>query len=219
MTERELKFSRSDQHVPSAAELAPALEAEGLSLGAASRVVHEDRYYDDARLSLSRAGLALRQRMAQGRVLAALKEAGRVQGALHRRDELELPVPEDATAQDPWPEAIAERIRTVTDPRSLKPLFRLRTERVRFPVLQGETPVAELAFDAVEARRTHGERSAHFDELEVEAAGEEEIEGDDPLERIARALETLMPLVPSSHTKLERARALLMIDVGDDDRA
>lgn len=207
-SERELKFSRSDERVPSSAELAPHLEAVGLALGPATHVVQKDRYYDDARASLGRAGLALRQRMSEGAVVATLKSAGAVEGALHEREELELPVPADASAGEPWPHEIAERVRMVTDPRTLKAIFELNTERVVFDVLDGEAAAAQLSFDAVRARRPGGSNSAHFDELEVEAIGEAPAE---LLERVAAALQEVLVLTPASHTKLERARALLML--------
>ncbi|MEX2501073.1 MAG: CYTH domain-containing protein, partial [Trueperaceae bacterium] len=112
-TETELKFSRVDEHVPSEMELAAAFEAAGLRVGPAKRVLNVDRYFDDARASLARVGYALRTRMSDGAMLATLKTLGSVEGALHRRDELELPLPEDASGADPWPEAIAERVRMV----------------------------------------------------------------------------------------------------------
>lgn len=207
-TERELKFSRAEERVPSQAELAPAFEGAGLELGAPRHVVQDDRYYDDARLSLSRAGLALRRRMVEGRVLAALKSAGAVEGALHQREEIELPVPDHATALEPWPETIGERVRTVTDPRGLVPVLELRTERVSFPVLRDGREVAQLAFDGVEARRPRAGGSVHFDELEVEAA---EAAPPAELDTIAEALHGVLTLAASAHTKLARARALLMV--------
>ncbi|MDZ7800846.1 MAG: CYTH domain-containing protein [Trueperaceae bacterium] len=218
--ETELKFSLTVEEVPEAGVLAAALQPVGLTLGRASQVVHKDRYYDDARLSLSRAGYALRRRMADGRMLATLKTLGSVEGALHRRDELEDEIPADAPAWNPWPAAISERIGMVTDVRSLRGAFELTTERRLFDLLDAGRRVAVASFDAVAARRTTSERTVHWNELEIEAVAPEEggeAAREDALRRAAEAIGTVVALVPASHTKLERARALLSLGAALDE--
>lgn len=211
-TETELKFSRVDEHVPSAAELEAPMHDAGLEVGAASRTVHKDRYYDDARLSLSRAGYALRRRMADGRVLATLKSIGSVEGALHRREEIEAPIEAGADPWNPWPAPITERLQTVGDPRSLRGTFELTTERVSFPLREGGRDVAVVAFDDVTARRPNAERSVHWNELEIESEADlDPATAEAVLARAADAIGAVVSLVPTSHTKLERARALLML--------
>lgn len=217
-TETELKFSLMNDHVPAAAELEGALATVGLSIGAAQRTVNKDRYYDDPRMSLSRAGLALRRRMADGELLATLKTLGSVDGALHTRDELELPIAASADPWNPWPEPIAERLRSITDVRSLRGSFELTVERVRFPLSDGERIVATACFDDVAARRPNADRSVHWNELEVEGAPDLAPDAAAAvLDRAAEALGTVLALVPSSHTKLERARALLLLGATLDD--
>jgi inorganic triphosphatase YgiF len=217
-TETELKFSLTSDEVPSAAELAPGFEALGLRLGPARHQVVKDRYYDDARLSLARAGLALRRRMADGEVLATLKTLGAIQGALHRREELELPLPEDAEAWNPWPAEIAERVRMVTDPRALRGTIELTTERTIVEVRDGDAAVAVASFDDVEARRGGGERTVHWNELEIESAGGlDDGAAAAALERAADGFRAVLTLAPASSTKLERARALLMLGAALDD--
>jgi inorganic triphosphatase YgiF len=208
--ETEAKYSLATEEVPQAEELDAAFAAVGLTVGPVRTVVHKDRYYDDARLSLARSGYAVRRRMAEGELLATLKTLGVVQGAVHRREEIELPIPATADAWDPWPEPIAERIRTVTDPRGLRGTFELVIERTSFEIREGDRRVAVASFDAVAARKPQGERSAHWNELEVEIADE----AGDPaalLDRAADALGRLLPLVPSQQTKLERAQAVLLL--------
>lgn len=208
--ETEAKYSLATDEVPQPQELEAAFATVGLTVGPATTVVHKDRYYDDARLSLARAGYAVRRRMAEGELLATLKTLGTIQGAVHRREEIELPIPDSGDPWDPWPEPIAERIRTVTDPRGLRGTFELVIERTSFEVRDGGRVVAVASFDDVAARKPQGERSAHWNELEVEAAAD----AGDPaavLERAAEALERLLPLVPSQQTKLERAQAVLLL--------
>jgi inorganic triphosphatase YgiF len=225
-TETELKFSLTNDEVPSPSELAAGFEAVGLRLGPVRHTVVKDRYYDDARLSLARAGLALRRRMADGELLATLKTLGDIDGALHRREELELPLAEDADPWNPWPDEIAERVRVVTDPRSLRGTIELTTSRTLVDVREGERTVAVASFDDVEARRGSGGRTAHWNELEIERPqeGEDDVAAapdaaQAALERAADGFRAVLALVPASSTKLERARALLMLGAALDDEA
>jgi len=225
-TETEAKYSLMSEHVPSAAELSAALAEVGLETGPARHVVNKDRYYDDARLSLARSGFALRRRMADGQLLATLKTLGTVEGAVHRRDEIELPIPDDADPWEPWPTPIADQVRTVADPRSLRGTFELVVERVSFELIERGRAVAVASFDDVAARRPSAERSVHWNELEIETVPGDAGSGDavsgrappltgevvaDVLERAATAIDRVVTLVPSSQTKLERAQALLML--------
>lgn len=208
-TELELTYSLLDDHVPAAAELRAAFAGSGAEVVGPTLVRQKDRYFDDARLSLSRAGLALRRRMADGEMLATLKTRGSTAGGLHRREELEFPL----EGRD-WPGPIRERLEMVTDPGALKPVLELDTERVRYVLTRGGRPAAVLVFDAVAARYPNAERRVHFAELELEAAGTTD---ESELRRLAGRLEGLVALSPSSVTKLERARALLLAgsDLGD----
>lgn len=200
--ELELKFT-TDGPLPDAAALRQALGPLDLQVGDPKKDWIKDRYFDDPRASLSRAGLALRRRMRDGQMLATLKTRGSVEGAAHDRHELELPLPDKG-----WPQEIEDRIAFITISSTLRPYTVLDSERTVFAVLSSEGgAVAELSFDLVVAKFQNGEAKVEFLEIELEAAeGTEEAE----LERIAEALETVMVLVPSPFTKLERAQALLM---------
>ena len=204
-TERELKFSLMDDFLEEEA-LQVGLEAEGFSLGPQRVEVHRDVYFDTRRGHLMRAGLALRRRVIDGGApLATLKAAGAAQGALHTRDELELPFEGEA-----WPREVRMKVAEVAPLISLKPIVALTTERTRYLIgrskhLGGEE-VAELSFDSVEATQQGGEMSVHFTELEVEA-----LRADADLERIAGVLGKLLALTPSGVNKLERALALLSL--------
>lgn len=204
--ELELKYSLLDDHVPAAAELRAAFAGSGVEVAGPTLLRQKDRYFDDARLSLSRAGLALRRRMVDGAMLATLKTRGRVDGALHRREELELPLRERG-----WPGPIHDRLALVTDPAALKPVLELDTERVRFVLLRDGRPAATLTFDAVAARSPGAESRVHFAELELEAAGATD---EATLRGLAERLEGLLRLNPSGVTKLERAQALLLAGAG-----
>lgn len=205
-SERELKYSLMDDHHPSAAELRAALQPAGFEVGQPRRIDQQDRYFDDARLSLSRAGLALRRRMGDGRILATLKSAGAVDGALHEREEIEAEIEERG-----WPAPVRERVEAVADPAGLKPVMEIDTDRLRYAVTRGGESLAILTFDAVEARYPQSDQSVLFDELEIEAVGDTPVA---TLEAIAAALDGLLRLTPNANTKLDRARALLMLGAG-----
>ena len=204
MTERELKFSLMDD-APEGEALQLSLEAAGLSLGPQRVEVHHDLYFDTRRGHLKRSGLALRRRVIDGGApLATLKAAGTAQGALHVRDEVELPFEGDA-----WPQEVRMKVAEVAPLISLEPVLELTTERTRYLVGRRGREVAELSFDSVEANQPEGEVSVHFTELEIEAVHSLTDVAD--LERVAQALEGLVALTPSGVNKLERSQALLSL--------
>ncbi len=200
--ELELKFT-TDSPLPTVSELQSALEPLGLSTAEARKLFVKDRYFDDARASLSRAGLALRRRMQDGQMLATLKTRGNVQGAHHEREEIELPLPERG-----WPQQIEDRVSLVTEVSALKPYVVIDNERTLFPVFNAQMePICELSFDLVRAGFQQGSTRVEFFEIEIEAAEDVQLQA---LEDIAAALEKLLTLSPSPFTKLERAQALLL---------
>lgn len=202
-TETEYKFALLDDSFPTLDTLRVTFVAAELSLGPHGKRKQHDRYFDSRRGKLRRAGWALRERTIDGKKLVALKSVGDVTGALHRREELELPL-EDGD----WPREIRLRVADVVALTRLEPLLDLRTDRTRFRVGVRGRSVAEIAFDEVRAARpgSDHEMSVHFNEVEVEAAPDSE---PDELAEVARLLESTMTLAPSASNKLERAEALL----------
>jgi inorganic triphosphatase YgiF len=205
--ERELKFSVLDAYVPSLSELRAALAATPFAAVAAPVLELHDHYYDDPAGHLRQAGIALRRRRLGGTTLAGVKSAGSTDAALHERDELELPM-SGAGPDAAWPDAILARLEGLVDPAALGPRVELDTTRVLFRLLRDGDEVAQLAFDAVSARAPGAERSAFFDEVEIEA-GEGTTRAD--LELIAEAVDGVVKLTPNPVNKLERAAALLLL--------
>lgn len=200
-TERELKFLIDPDALPGDEAVAGAFRARGIDVERVSDRRHTDRYYDDPRLSLARAGVALRRRIGGGRIVAALKTRGLVRGALHERDELESPM-----EGREWPNPILDRLVGLADPAALKGRWELETVRRRYVVRRGDRVLAEITFDVVEASRPTGGRTVRFAELEVEDRGG----GEEALYEVAEALQAVLPLTPSAESKLERARRMLM---------
>ena len=205
--ERELKYSLVDPPPPPAVVVALGRRGS-YAFVEAGTAVHRDRYYDGDAGQLQHAGWALRQRRAlasnegdPATVVATLKGAGRVDGAMHEREEIEA-----AMEGRVWPLPIARRVAAHLPLRDLRPRITLETERAAYRVTFEGRPVAVLAFDQVSVRIPGGERSAHFDEVEIEALGG----ATGPvLQGIVDLLDGLVRLTPSSASKLERAAALL----------
>ncbi len=206
--ERELKYSLVDPPPPPAVVV--ALGRHGpYAFVEAGTTVHRDRYYDGDAGQLQRAGWALRQRRVlpgdddgePAPVVATLKGAGRVDGAMHEREEVEAPMEGRA-----WPLPVARLVAAHVALRDLRPRLTLETERATYRVTLEGRPVASLAFDQVTVRIPGGERSAHFDEVEIEALGGA---SGPALQGIVDLLDALVRLTPSSSSKLERAAALL----------
>jgi inorganic triphosphatase YgiF len=208
-TEREMKFTIEDPAEFSAEALSAAFADTDLTLEPRPTVRHADRYYDDPRFSLSRAGVALRRRIGRGKIVATFKTRGQIRGAMHEREEIELPM----TGRE-WPEVIHDRVSRITDPAALKGRFELETDRLSFMVVGSENAegepleLAEISIDRVEATRPTGGRSVSFAELEIEDFGG----GPELLQRIAERIGRFAPLRPGVETKLERARRLLMTE-------
>ena len=205
-TELELKYSVADSRFPAANELAAAAAQAGWTLTELDPVDQHDRYFDDEARSIKASGLALRQRAAEGRTIAALKAAGQVAGALHRRDELELNT--DGTT---WPDEILDRLSGVASPASLRTFLELRTKRQRYLAQLASGARAEIFLDDVTAFAPELATSVHFLEVEVEAAGHNHAGS---LRDIGGALANVMKLTPCSVNKLERAESLLQLATG-----
>jgi len=205
--ERELKFSLVDPPPPPPVVVALG-RAGPYAFVEAGTGVHRDRYYDGDAGQLRRAGWALRQRRAlapddgdEPAVVATLKGAGRVDGALHVREEIEAPMEGRV-----WPLQVARRVAEHVALRDLRPQLTLEVDRASYRVTFEGRAVASLSFDQVTVRMPGSDRSAHFDEVEIEALGDR---GTAALQGIVDLLDALVRLTPSSVSKLERAAALL----------
>lgn len=204
-TERELKYSTTDDHVPSAAEISAALEGTELSVRSPTVEHYQDVYFDTADGALRRAGIALRRRHRPSGSFATFKGPVTLRDGLHSRQELESPL----TAAGYWPDDVLSALPDGVEPRSLYPLAELDVRRVRLIVDLAGEPVADVAFDQVTCSAPDEvDASVTFHEVEIENLTQ------DPgaevhMSRIAEAVGTLIPLTLSSFSKLERAQALL----------
>lgn len=207
--ERELKFSLLDRP-PADDVVVDAFRGSGFEVAPRGLRRQLDAYVDTDDGALRRAGVALRRRQVDGARFATLKTLGSSDGALHERDEIELPL----AAGSDWPDGVLTHLEQVLGERAaevvaaLRTLLLLRTERRVFEVRQGERQVAELCFDDVAASAPDSEREALFREAELEAVSGVGVE---VLDAIAARLERAVTLTPSGVHKLQRAEALLSL--------
>lgn len=160
-----------------------------------------DRYYDTDGYDLLRAGYACRLRQEDGSVLASLKEmTGVADDGIHRRREVEVPLPAPLEPDD-WPEGpVRESLRTLSRGQPLRLLFELRQLRARRQAQQRDRVVALLSLDRVSL--SVGSLHTTWLEVEVELTGEgEEAE----LRRLCAFLLDHFPAQPQPQSKFERA--------------
>src|SRR5690242_5561220 len=170
MLEREVKLGAGPAfHLP---DLAGVIE--GVAVGPSETVRLETVYYDTPDLRLARWGVSLRHRAGEGWTLklADPPSAPGRQAAVLERDELTF----QGGAKKP-PEAALEVVRAYVRKAELVPVARLSTVRRRVRLVDPSgTRVAEVVDDEVSVR--DGRRvAARFREIEVEAAGENGVDG------------------------------------------
>jgi CHAD domain-containing protein len=205
--EIEAKFA-----VPSRAvyrELARLRMLAGYALAPAGVAQVADRYFDTADGRLLAAGYACRLRSEGDALLVTLKGIGGSQGAVHRRAEEEVNLPEWLPDPGGWPASAARTLAVgLAAGAPLEPLFSLEQRRTRADLLDGDRRVAQLSLDHVQLDlqdRPHTARSAYYElEVELAPAGTET-----DLASIAADLGTAWRLTPEPRSKFERALTFL----------
>ncbi|MFQ5575639.1 MAG: CHAD domain-containing protein [Anaerolineae bacterium] len=200
--EIEAKFA-----VPTADALARFKQLDQLAGYALSAEVTEqvrDCYLDTPTRAILAAGYALRWRRGKADTVISLKGLGGAEGAVHRREELQVRLP----LHNPGPAWLAgpvyARLFDITGPATLQLLFCLNQTRTKRQLYRDGAQVAELSLDEV-CLTINGQVHAYC-ELEVEraAAGTEA-----DLATLAACLQTEHNLQPEPLSKFERALALL----------
>jgi len=172
-----------------------------LSTGEAKQV--RDTYLDTAERLILAAGYSCRQREQHEGVLLTLKGLKGAEGAVHRREELEMLLSDDQPADLPqlWPSSpLRDQVHRLIGDASLVPLFTLQQARTIRQVSRGERQVAELSLDQVHLN-LRGREQVYF-ELEAELAPQGT---EDDLAAIVTCLQDDWGLEPESRSKFERA--------------
>ncbi|HYW81925.1 MAG TPA: CYTH domain-containing protein, partial [Spirochaetia bacterium] len=159
-----------------------------------------DVYRDTTDRALLSAGYACRYREREGEILITVKSVASPQDEVHRREELEVTIPEDA-APSAWPESAArEKVLGLIGENPLEELFRLSQSRFVRPLAEGERRVASASLDEVRVGMRSAVRGWRELEVELSPAGTEE-----DLAAIAGWLRTTLGLRPVKASKFEKA--------------
>ncbi len=200
--EIEAKFSVPNVETFHRLRAAQQLAEYPLSAGQTKQV--HDTYLDTEERLILGAGYACRRREGREGTLITLKRLGGAEGAVHRREELEIQIPAHQPPGE-WPPSPArDKVLGLIGEAPLYPLFDLQQVRFERLVSQDEGPVAELSLDGVHLAA--GDRELSFFELEVELTpqGNEE-----DLAAMVACLQDEWKLEPETRSKFERALAFL----------
>ncbi len=173
------------------------------TLGKVSIADLHDRYLETQNGTVYAGGYACRIRQTNRITLATLKGLGGVSGAIHRREEHQVELPEPQPPQEWPPGAARDTVLRLCGNEELTTLFEVKQTRHSRSLCDGDRLVAEVSLDRVSISR--GDVATTFLELEAElvADGREE-----DLEQLSTGLQAAWELVPESRSKYERGLAL-----------
>jgi CHAD domain-containing protein len=175
----------------------------GFCLGAVSIANLHDRYLETKDWALQTGGYACRLRKANGTTLVTVKSLGGASGAIHRREEHQVELPEPRPPQE-WPPCAAQdTVLRLCDPERLAILLEIKQVRHNRLLYDGERRVAEISLDRVCLAPGCAEGTDFFElEAELLPDGSEE-----DLVRLETVLQEAWGLAPDSRSKYERGLA------------
>jgi inorganic triphosphatase YgiF len=166
-------------------------------------------YVDTQEFTLARNGVALRVRRCGTEWEATAKWAGSVEGMVHERPELTVPLPRAPRFPFVLPDgALRLQLTALVAGRALVPIVITVIQRRRFDVLVSDDlpPVAELALDRVHLRAPEGAKAVvAYTEVEIELRHGTR----DDVVQLARTLQQQFALIPSAESKFSRGVMLL----------
>jgi inorganic triphosphatase YgiF len=193
-------------------ETLSALDLSPYALRAGEDGEHHDLLLDTSTRAITGGGYALRLREEGDHTILTLKGPGHVSGSVHRREEIEALLLEDAPGHGSngrfeyshWPSVIADRVAGMVGGEQLAPLVETHIHRRTWVVEHDGRQVGELALDegTIEA---NGQSQPVY-ELELELKGEGDMHD---LALLDVQLRRLLPLQPEPRSKLQRGLALL----------
>lgn len=209
--EIEAKFCVPDMETFNRLRRADHLAGFTLSARQVKRV--HDTYLDTQDRLVTSGGYACRRRQQAEGVLMTLKRLRDAEGAIHRREELEVQMP---AYQPPaaWPASpLRDRVLGLIGESPLIPLFSLQQVRLVRRVSQGDRQVAELSLDGVHLAADNRELSFLEAEVELGAQGDEE-----DLAALVACLQNEWYLEPETRSKFERALEFCKEPAATEDR-
>lgn len=206
--EVEAKFSIPDEGTFQ--RLLEVTSLAGFSLEEQEVTDLHDRYLDTAGGAFRARGYACRIRQQDSQTLATLKGLGAVSGAIHRRTEYEVKLPEPLPPQD-WPPTIARDLALrLGGDEPLLLLFEIHQSRHRRTLFDGHRAVAELNVDRVRPYRGNDVAPTTL-ELEVELLSDG---SEQDLDRLTTELQQEWELAPQARSKFQRGLALFGVEPG-----
>ncbi|MBA3948152.1 MAG: CYTH domain-containing protein [Herpetosiphonaceae bacterium] len=174
---------------------------EPYTLGERELLRQTNLYFDTAEHALRQNKYALRLRNENGELIVTLKGPNQGSAGIHQRLEEEA----HTTSNDPasWPSQIMDRLRSLIAGKTLAPFLRIENERQAWPVLRNGQLIGELALDT--GTIFAGEQRGPIHELEWELKGGSEAD----FQTLYGMIGAMLPLRPSTISKLERGLALL----------
>ncbi len=173
---------------------------------------HHDLLLDTSDRVITESGYALRIREGGKRRILTMKGPPLGEGGMHRREEIEVELDEDAApsakkrrvSHASWPEPIRSRVNELVGDEPLLPLIQTDIRRATWTIKRAGQTIAELAYDVGEVSANGKADTVNELEVELKGAGSEA-----DLEALGKQLCALAQLEPESRTKLSRGLALL----------
>ena len=201
--EIEAKFAVPDERTFARLQASEQLAGYALSASKTKQVL--DTFLDTPDRAILRSGHVCRRRQVGDQIIMTLKSGHTIEGAVHRREELEVALSKDLPIAQ-WPGSeIRDRLMTIVGDVTLLPLFDQHQTRIVRMMAQGDRTVAEWSLDHVELSIGGKEQTYLEVEVELKEQGTEE-----DLAAIAACLKNDWGLQPEPRSKFSRGLALLM---------
>jgi triphosphatase len=199
--EIEAKFAVPDEATWLRLQAVEKIAGYALSPGKTKRV--HDTFVDTPDRAILASGHVCRKREVDRQIVMTLKGGQTVEGAVHRREELEVTLVRELPIGQ-WPSSeIRDRLLGIVGDVVLVPLFDQHQTRIVRWASYADRVVAEMSVDKVELL-INGREQGYFEvEFELKVAGTE-----DDLAAVAACLQNEWKLEPEPRSKFARALAL-----------
>jgi inorganic triphosphatase YgiF len=199
--EIEAKFAVPDETTWLKLQTVTKIAGYALS-GSKMKRVH-DTFMDTPDRAILASGHVCRKREVDKQIVMTLKAGQAVEGAVHRREELEVTLERELPIGQWPPSEIRDRLLGIVGDVKLAPLFDQHQTRIIRWTSYADRVVAEMSVDKVELSINGREQSYFEVEFELKARGTE-----DDLAAIAAFLQNEWRLKPEPLSKFARALAL-----------
>jgi inorganic triphosphatase YgiF len=199
--EIEAKFAVPDEATWSKLQTVDQIAGYDLSAGKTKHV--HDTFVDTPDRSILASGHVCRRREVDGQIVMTLKSSQTVEGAVHRREELEITLERELPIGQWPPSEIRDRLLAIIGDVALVPLFDQHQTRIIRWAKKADRVVAEMSVDKVELAIKGRAQSYLEVEFELKEVGTE-----DDLAVISACLQNEWRLQPEQRSKFSRALAL-----------